>query len=163
MACTTEPPGCGRRKVGCRFLFSRCRLGRDWSSSLNRWPRVGGGVLSVSVRLMRSQTLTGGWPVACRVRRFGARGRGGGGRGCPAVLSDLAASVLAVENRGRLVRFGVEHLEVALAASGRPESGGDHQRSGSGHRRGVDLDVCRVVWAACREEAGCPRYRCGHG
>jgi putative resolvase len=35
------------------------------------------------------------------------------------VLSDPAASVLAVEHRDRLARFGVEHLEAALAASGR--------------------------------------------
>ena len=35
------------------------------------------------------------------------------------MLSDLAASVLVVEHRDRLARFGVEHLEAALAAPGR--------------------------------------------
>jgi putative resolvase len=35
------------------------------------------------------------------------------------VLSDPAASVLVVEHRDRLARFGVEHFEAALAASGR--------------------------------------------
>ena len=35
------------------------------------------------------------------------------------VLSDPAASVVVVEHRDRLARFGVEHLEAALAASGR--------------------------------------------
>ena len=35
------------------------------------------------------------------------------------MLSDPAASVLVVEHRDRLARFGVEHLEAALAASGR--------------------------------------------
>jgi putative resolvase len=35
------------------------------------------------------------------------------------VLSDPAARVLVVEHRDRLARFGVEHLEAALAASGR--------------------------------------------
>lgn len=35
------------------------------------------------------------------------------------MLSDLAASVLVVEHSDRLARFGVEHLEAALAASGR--------------------------------------------
>jgi putative resolvase len=35
------------------------------------------------------------------------------------VLSDPAVSVLVVEHRDRLARFGVEHLQAALAASGR--------------------------------------------
>jgi putative resolvase len=35
------------------------------------------------------------------------------------VLSDPAASVLVVEHRDRLARFGVEHLQAALASSGR--------------------------------------------
>lgn len=34
-------------------------------------------------------------------------------------MSDPAASVLVVEHRDRLARFGVEHLQAALAASGR--------------------------------------------
>lgn len=36
------------------------------------------------------------------------------------VLSDRSASVVVVEHRDRLVRFGVEYLEAALAAQGRP-------------------------------------------
>ncbi|MDN5744376.1 MAG: IS607 family transposase [Nocardioidaceae bacterium] len=35
------------------------------------------------------------------------------------VLSDPSASVVVVEHRDRLARFGVEHLEAALAAHGR--------------------------------------------
>jgi putative resolvase len=35
------------------------------------------------------------------------------------VLSDPSASVVVVEHRDRLARFGVEHLEAALAAQGR--------------------------------------------
>jgi putative resolvase len=35
------------------------------------------------------------------------------------VLSDPSASVIVVEHRDRLARFGVEHLTAALAASGR--------------------------------------------
>lgn len=35
------------------------------------------------------------------------------------VLSDPAATVIVVEHRDRLARFGVEHLEAALSASGR--------------------------------------------
>lgn len=35
------------------------------------------------------------------------------------ILSDPSASVVVVEHRDRLARFGVEHLEAALAAHGR--------------------------------------------
>jgi putative resolvase len=35
------------------------------------------------------------------------------------VLSDPAVAVIVVEHRDRLARFGVEHLESALSASGR--------------------------------------------
>ena len=35
------------------------------------------------------------------------------------VLSDPSATVVVVEHRDRLARFGVEHLEAALGASGR--------------------------------------------
>lgn len=35
------------------------------------------------------------------------------------VLSDASAMVIVVEHRDRLGRFGVEHLEAALAAHGR--------------------------------------------
>lgn len=35
------------------------------------------------------------------------------------VLSDPAAAVIVVEHRDRLARFGIEHLEAALSASGR--------------------------------------------
>jgi putative resolvase len=35
------------------------------------------------------------------------------------VLSDASATVIVVEHRDRLARFGVEHLEAALAAQGR--------------------------------------------
>lgn len=35
------------------------------------------------------------------------------------ILSDPDATVIVVEHRDRLARFGVEHLEAALAAQGR--------------------------------------------
>lgn len=35
------------------------------------------------------------------------------------ILSDPSASVVIVEHRDRLARFGVEHLEAALSAHGR--------------------------------------------
>ena len=35
------------------------------------------------------------------------------------VLSDRSATVIVVEHRDRLARFGVEHLQAALAAQGR--------------------------------------------
>ena len=34
------------------------------------------------------------------------------------MLSDRSASVIVVEHRDRLARFGVEHLDAALAAQG---------------------------------------------
>jgi putative resolvase len=34
-------------------------------------------------------------------------------------LSDPSATVIVVEHRDRLARFGVEHLDAALAAQGR--------------------------------------------
>jgi putative resolvase len=45
------------------------------------------------------------------------------------VLSDPAVSVLVVEHRDRLGRFGVEHLEAVLAASGRRVVVGDCEES----------------------------------
>lgn len=35
------------------------------------------------------------------------------------ILSDASATVIVVEHRDRLARFGVEHLEAALSAQGR--------------------------------------------
>jgi putative resolvase len=35
------------------------------------------------------------------------------------ILSDPSATVIVVEHRDRLARFGVEHLDAALAAQGR--------------------------------------------
>ncbi|MDT3724768.1 IS607 family transposase [Streptomyces sp. DSM 41972] len=48
-------------------------------------------------------------------------GSGVNGRRCKLhrVLSDPQAAVIVVEHRDRLARFGVEHLEAALSASGR--------------------------------------------
>jgi putative resolvase len=54
------------------------------------------------------------------IRRAGAGpGLNGRRRERHRVLSDPAVSVLVVEYRDRLARFGVEHLQAALAASGR--------------------------------------------
>lgn len=36
------------------------------------------------------------------------------------ILSDPDARVVLVEHRDRLARFGIEHLEAALSAQGRP-------------------------------------------
>jgi putative resolvase len=45
------------------------------------------------------------------------------------VLSDPAVSALVVEDRDRLARFGVEHLQGALAASGPRMVVGDRQET----------------------------------
>lgn len=43
----------------------------------------------------------------------------GSARKLARVLSDPCAIVVVVEHRDRLARFGVEHLQAALAAQGR--------------------------------------------
>jgi putative resolvase len=60
-------------------------------------------------------------------RRWDGGGPGGGrGRVGPGkrpklarILSDPCATLIVVEHRERLARFGVEHLQAALAAQGR--------------------------------------------
>ncbi|MFF0201245.1 IS607 family transposase [Streptomyces sp. NPDC005017] len=65
------------------------------------------------------QAATGlGLPVAEVVTEVGS---GMNGRRCRLhrVLADPQAAVIVVEHRDRLARFGVEHLEAVLSASGR--------------------------------------------
>jgi putative resolvase len=66
------------------------------------------------------------------------------------VLSDPSATVVVVEQRGRLARFGVEHLDMALAARGRRvlvvgpgETAGDLVR-----------DMIEVVTSLCVRRCG---------
>jgi putative resolvase len=61
------------------------------------------------------------------------------------VLSDPTASVLVVEHRDRLARFGVEHLEAALAASGRRLVAGDAEETTSDLVR----DITEVLTSMC--------------
>ena len=87
------------------------------------------------------------------------------------VPSDPAASVIVVEHRDRLARFGVEHLEAALAAHGRKIVVADHGETADDlvrdmievltsmcarlyGRRGARNRAMRAVTAAGREEAG---------
>lgn len=99
-------------------------------------------------------------------------GLGGKRPGLRRVLPDPSAGVVVVEHRDRLARFGVEHLEAALAAHGRKvvvadpgESAGDLVRDMTGvltsmcarlyGRRGARNRAMRAVTAAGRgEEAG---------
>lgn len=86
------------------------------------------------------------------------------------ILSDPSASVVVVGHRDRLARFGVEHLEAALAAHGRKvavadpgETGDDLVRDMTGvltwicarlyGRRGARSRAMRAVAAAGREGA----------
>jgi len=55
----------------------------------------------------------------CRVVAEVGSGRNGKRPKLARVLSDPSASVIVVEHRDRLARFGVEHLHAALAAQGR--------------------------------------------
>ncbi|MGW6399519.1 IS607 family transposase [Streptomyces sp. NPDC055134] len=65
------------------------------------------------------QGATGlGLPVAEVVTEVGS-GLNGRRRKLHRVLSDPQAVVIVVEHRDRLARFGVEHLEAVLSASGR--------------------------------------------
>ncbi len=65
------------------------------------------------------QGATGlGLPVAEVVTEVGS-GLDGRRRKLHRVLSDPSAAVIVVEHRDRLARFGVEHLEAVLSASGR--------------------------------------------
>jgi putative resolvase len=86
------------------------------------------------------------------------------------ILSDPSASVVIVEHRDRLARFGTEHLEAALAAHGRKvvvadpgETSDDLVRDMTGvltsmcarlyGRRGARNRAMRAVTAAGRGEA----------
>lgn len=65
------------------------------------------------------QGATGlGLPVAEVVTEVGS-GLNGRRRKLHRLLSDPQAAVIVVEHRDRLARFGVEHLEAVLSASGR--------------------------------------------
>lgn len=65
------------------------------------------------------QGATGlGLPVADVVTEVGS-GLDGRRRKLHRLLSDPGVAVIVVEHRDRLTRFGVEHLEAALGASGR--------------------------------------------
>ncbi|MGW5257654.1 IS607 family transposase [Streptomyces sp. NPDC004012] len=65
------------------------------------------------------QGATGlGLPVAQVVTEVGS-GLNGRRRKLHQVLSDPQAAVIVVEHRDRVARFGVEHLEAVLSASGR--------------------------------------------
>lgn len=59
-----------------------------------------------------------GLPVADVVTEVGS-GVNGKRRKLHRVLADPGATVIVVEHRDRLARFGVEHLQAALSASGR--------------------------------------------
>ncbi|WP_405650886.1 IS607 family transposase [Streptomyces sp. NBC_01386] len=59
-----------------------------------------------------------GLPVTEAVTEVGS-GLNGRRRKLHRVLSDPGAAVIVVEHRDRLARFGVEHLEAVLSASGR--------------------------------------------
>ncbi|OKH82971.1 hypothetical protein EB75_10690 [Mycobacterium sp. ST-F2] len=65
-------------------------------------------------------------------------------------MSDPCASVVVVEHRDRLARFGVEHLEAALSAQGRrivvPDTG----------KTGDDLvrDMIEVLTSMCARRYG---------
>lgn len=64
------------------------------------------------------RSLGRGWPGTTCVTEVGS-GLNGKRPKLRRILSDPSASVVVVEHRDRLARFGVEHLEAALSAQGR--------------------------------------------
>jgi putative resolvase len=116
----------GRMPVPARRLPS----GTIWVDMVAPAP-VGGAVLYARVSshdqrsdLDRQVARLAGWAagqglaVAEVVREVGS-GMNGRRPKLRRVLSDPSVTVIVVEHRDRLARFGVEHLEAALAAQGR--------------------------------------------
>lgn len=97
----SEPEPCGRVVVYCRV------------SSAGQKPDLDRQV----ARVVQGATALG-LAVGEVVTEVGS-GLNGRRRKLHRVLSDPAAGVLVVEHRDRLARFGVEHLEAVLSASGR--------------------------------------------
>ncbi|MEU6194917.1 IS607 family transposase [Streptomyces sp. NPDC047061] len=89
-------------------VVAYCRV-----SSADRTPDLDRQV----ARVVQGATALG-LPVAEVVTEVGS-GLNGRRRKLHRVLSDPQAAVIVVEHRDRLARFGVEHLEAALSASGR--------------------------------------------
>ena len=69
------------------------------------------------------------------------------------VLSDPSVTVILVEHRDRLARFGVEHLEAALAAHGRRVAVADEGETTDDLAR----DMIEVLTSMCARPYG----RCG--
>ncbi|MBA3489083.1 MAG: IS607 family transposase [Longispora sp.] len=96
-----EPESCGRVVAYCRVSSS------DQKPDLDRQV----------ARVVQGATSRG-FAVAEVVTEVGS-GLSGRRRKLHRILSDASVTVLVVEHRDRLARFGVEHLEAALSASGR--------------------------------------------
>jgi putative transposase len=66
------------------------------------------------------------------------------------LLADPQTTVIVVEHRDQLARFGVEYLEAALSAQGRRllviEPGEDHRGPDAGPDRGADRLLRPAVW-----------------
>ena len=74
--------------------------------------------LDLQVARLTEWATAGGQEVAQVVCEVGS-GLNGTRPKLARILSDPSASVIVMEHRDRLARFGVEHLAAALAASGR--------------------------------------------
>jgi putative resolvase len=66
------------------------------------------------------------------------------------ILSDPSAKVVVVEHRDRLARLGVEHLEAALAAQGRPIAVADAGESTGG----LVWEMIEVLASMCARLSG---------
>jgi putative resolvase len=93
-------------EAGCAVLYTRVSS-HDQRSDLDR-----------QVARLTAWATAQGLTVAAVVCEVGS-GLNGNRPKLRRVLSDPSASVIVVEHRYRLARFGVEHLDAALAAQGR--------------------------------------------
>jgi len=97
-----EPPDTGQQAV----LYARVSS-HDQKDDLDR-----------QLDRLRLFAAANGIAVARVVKEVGS-GLNGRRKGLLSVLSDCAVSMVLVEHKDRLARFGVEYLEAVLGASGR--------------------------------------------
>lgn len=125
-------------RIGCRCRFARLASGtilvdvvaRDAEQQVVMNARVSShdqrSELDRQVARV-TQWASGNGQQAARVVTEVVSGVNGKLPGLDRVLSDPSAMVIVVEHRDRLARFGVKHLQAALAAQGRrivvPDSG----------------------------------------
>lgn len=110
------------RRVGKLILVEPAGAASDHASKTVLYARVSShdqrADLDRQVARLAGWATENGWAVDEVVTEVGS-GMNGKRRKLARLLADPNASAIVVEHRDRLARFGVEHLEAALAAQGR--------------------------------------------